>query len=187
MNYFQIFLSFWITLMFCTSAAALDFQQGIHGMKWGSPITEYGELAKVHETDYAAYYANPNMVYQSANQPVPGVFYGFHRDRFFAVFIKLRSPDQFSHLAQQFKIKHGRPKTTYNAATRQTVHRWIDKELKIKLKMREAVGEYKLAIYYSPLAVSINENQLESIPPQAYGRTPSNSANTGKPMPLLGF
>lgn len=186
MNHYRIFFSFWLTLIFCTSAAAFNIQQGIHGMKWGSSISEYDELTKVHVADQAAYYANSNMIYESANQPVPGVFYGFYREQFFAVFIKLRSPDQFSHLERQFKTKHGTPKTTYLAANQQTVYRWVDNDLRIKLKMKESPAQYKLAIYYSPLAARLNEEQLERIPPEAFGRTPSNKDTAVKSSPLLG-
>jgi hypothetical protein len=49
-----------------TPATASDIQQGIHGMKWGSAIAEYDNLTKVHEVKQTAYYANSNMVYQTA-------------------------------------------------------------------------------------------------------------------------
>jgi hypothetical protein len=173
--------------MFCTSAAAINLQQGIHGMKWGSSIAEYSELTKVHEVNQAAYYANSNMTYKSANQSVPGVFYGFYREKFFAVFIKLRSPDQFSHLERQFRTKHGAPKTTHDAANQQTVYRWIDRNLRIKLKMKESAAEYKLAIYYSPLAAKLNEEQLEQMAPEVFGQMPSKKDNAAKSSPLFGF
>ena len=185
MNYYRIFIGLLLVLLFCAPATAKDLQQGIHGMKWGSSISEYDELTKVHEANQAAYYANSNMVYQTANQPVPGVFYGFYRDQLFAVFIKLRSPDQFSQLERQFTTKHGKPKTTYYPETRQTVHRWKDADVKIKLKMKESTREFKLAIYYAPLATSLNQEQLESIPPDAYDKTPSKKDTTVKSAPLL--
>jgi hypothetical protein len=68
------------------------------------------------------------------------------------VFIKLRSPDQFVQLERQLKTKHGKPKTTYYPETSQTVYRWKDADVKIKLKMKEATREYKMAIYYAPLS-----------------------------------
>lgn len=187
MNHYRIFFSFWLIVVFCTSAAAFDIQQGIHGMKWGSSISDYDELTKVHELDQAAYYANSNMVYQTANQPVPGVFYGFYKEQFFAVFIKLRSPDQFSHLERQFRVKHGTPKTTYIAATRQTVHRWKDNDVKIKLKLKESPVEYKMAIYYSPLAAKLNQEQLERGAPEAFDRTDSSKDKDVKSAPLLDY
>ena len=185
MNYYRILTILGLILCFGTPAAASNIQQGIHGMKWGSSISEYDELTKVHEANQAAYYGNSNMVYQTANQPVPGVFYGFYRDQLFAVFIKLRSPDQFSQLERQFTIKHGKPKTTYYPKTRQTVHRWKDADVKIKLKMKESTREFKLAIYYAPLAASLNQEQLDSIPSDAYDNTPSKKDTTVKSAPLL--
>lgn len=185
MNYNRVIISLLIILWLGTPAAASDIQQGIHGMKWGSSISGHAELTKVHEVNQAAYYANANMVYQSANQPIPGVFYGFYRDQLFAVFIKLRSPDQFSQLERQFTTKHGKPETTYYPETRQTVHRWEDADVKIKLKMKESTREFKLAIYYAPLAASLNQEQLESIPSDAYDKAPSKKDTTVKSAPLL--
>ena len=187
MNRFKVIFSVGLIVVFCTSAAAFDIQQGIHGMKWGSSISNYKELAKVHELGHAAYYANSNMLYQTANQPVPGVFYGFYKDQFFAVFIKLRSPDQFSHLERQFSLKHGTPKATQISDSRQTVYRWKDNNLKIKLKMKESPGEYKLAIYYSPLAAELNQEKLEQIPAEAYKRLPSDKDKGVESSPLLDF
>jgi hypothetical protein len=185
MKYYRIIISLLIILWLGTAWAASDIQQGIHGMKWGSSIAEHDELTKVHEVKQAAYYTNSNMVYQSANQPVPGVFYGFYRGQLFAVFIKLRSPDQFAQLERQFTTKHGKPKTTYYPETRQTVHRWKDADVRIKLKMKESIPEYKLAIYYAPLATGLNQEQLESIPPTAYDKAPSPKTTTQKSAPLL--
>jgi hypothetical protein len=156
-------------------------------MNWGSSISQYDELAQVHENGPAAFYVNSNISYQTANQPIPGVFYGFYKDQLFAVFIKLRSPDQFSHLERQFSTKHGKPKTDFNAANRQTVYRWKDADVKIKLKMKESPAEYKLAIYYSPLAEKLNQEQLELIPDDVLEVTPSKKDKTVKSAPLLDY
>jgi len=187
MNRYRSIVSCWLILISCTSAAAYDIQKGIHGMKWGSSISEYEELTKVHEKGQTAFGVNSNMSYQTGNQPIPGVFYGFYKNQLFAVFIKLRSPDQFSQLERQFSIKHGKPKTVYNAANRQTVYRWKDADVKIKLKMKESPAEYKLAIYYSPIAERLNQEHLEQIPDDALGSTPYNKDKTAKSAPLLDF
>jgi len=187
MKYYKFFFSCWLAIIICTPAAAYDIQKGIHGMNWGSSISEHDELAKVHGTGQATFYANSNMSYQTANQPIPGVFYGFYKDQLFAVFVKLRSPDQFSQLVRQFSAKHGQPKTVYNTPNRQTVYRWQDADVKIKLKMKESPAEYKLAIYYSPLAAKLNQEQLEQIPDDALGSTPSEKDKTLKSAPLLDY
>ena len=187
MKYLGILFSFLLIVWPGPPAAAGDIQQGIHGMKWGSSVSEYDELSRVHEADQAAYYANANMIYQSANQPIPGVFYGFYRDQFFAVFIKLRSPDQYSQLERQFTAKHGKPKTTYYPGTRQTVHRWKDDNVKIKLKMKESIPEFKMAIYYAPLAAGLNQEQLENIPSDVYDNVPPEQKPETKSTPLLDY
>ena len=185
MNQYRLIFGCWLIIIFCTSAAAYDIKEGIHGMDWGSSISQYDDLAKVHQKGPAAFYINSNMSYQTANQPVPGVFYGFYNDRLFAVFIKLRSPDQFSHLVRQFNTKHGKAKTVYHAASRQTIYRWKDAAIKIKLKMKESPSEYKLALYYSPLAEKLNQEKLEQIPDDVLQLAPLDEDETVKSAPLL--
>jgi hypothetical protein len=187
MKYFKIFISLVIMLWLSSSWAANDIQQGIHGMKWGSLVSEHPELTRVHAVGQATYYVNANMAYQTANQPIPGLFYGFYRDQFFAVFIKLRSPDQFSQLERQFSTKHGKPKTTYYPAPRQTVHRWKEADVKIKLKMKDSTREYKLAIYNAPLAEKWNQDLMEDAASEVYDKsTPTPDANA-RSAPLLDY
>ena len=187
MNRKRIFLVGCLVILFCAPAAAFDIQQGIHGMRWGSSISGYKDLTRVKETHQAAYYANSKMQYETANQPVPGVYYGFYQDQFFAVFIKLRSPDQYSHLERQFSKKYGKPKTTRNTGDRLTVHRWNDAEVSIKLKFRESPLEYKLAMYYLPLSARVNQDQLESAAPEARDMVSSSISPPLKPRALIEY
>lgn len=50
---------------------------------------------------------------------------------------------------------------------------------------KESTREFKLAIYYAPLAASLNQEQLESIPSDAYDKAPSKKDTTVKSAPLL--
>jgi hypothetical protein len=49
------------------------------------------------------------------------------------------------------------------------------------------VHEKKLAFYYSPLADSLNREQLEQLPAEAYGPNPSKEADTVKSVPLIDY
>jgi hypothetical protein len=187
MNYCRIFISFWLIIACGTPAAAISIQKGIHGIPWGSSISKYDYLTEVHKSKLATYYTNSHMVFQFLNQPVPGVVYGFYRSQFFAVFIKLHSPDQFYQLKKQYTHKYGNPKTTFNAETKQTVHRWKDADVKIKLKMKKSNGEIKLAVYNARLSAELNEEQVESIPPEAFSLTPTQKDETRQSAPLLDF
>ena len=187
MKYGIISIALFLVMLCCSSAAASDIQQGIHGMQWGSSISSYDDLARVKKLEKASYYTKSNMLYETANQPVPAVYYGFYEDRFFAVFIKLRSPNQYSHLERQFTNKYGKPKTTRNTATGLTVHRWKDAKITIKLKSRKSPVEYKLAMYYLPLAVKLNQELLESAAPDSGNTPPETNDQAVKPTPLIGY
>ena len=187
MKGFRIILAWGLTLLMGAPAVATDIQHGIHGMQWGASISDFTDLTKVKELDQAAYYTNSNMLYETANQPVPAVFYGFYMDKFFAVFIKLRSPDQFSHLERQFSKKYGKPKTTRNTGSGRTVHRWIDADVSIKLKMRKSPLEYKMALYYLPLAAKFNQAQLENSTPDTDKPRSDTSDPSLKLTPLIEY
>ena len=134
MNYFRILLSVGLIILFSASAEAFYIHQGIHGMKWGGSVSDYDTLTQVHQKGQAAFYVKTNRLYHAANQRVPRVSYGFYRNQLYAAFIKLRSADQFSHLAQQFSEKHGEPKISFEDAGRQVIYRWKVSDVKIKLK-----------------------------------------------------
>lgn len=174
-----------LLLFFGTPAAGYDLQQGIHGMQWGSLIAQHGNLTRVYQKGAAAYYANSNMIYQAGRQPVPAVFYGFYRGKFFAVFIKLSSPNQFVQLKRDLTMKYGKPRTTRDAAAGQTVYRWKTGDVKVKLKIKESAGEYKLAFYYAPLAAELNLEQLEDLPAEVYDRNPHRKDESVQTAPLL--
>ena len=186
MRVLTIIFSCWLTIILCTTAAAYDLQQGMHGIKWGSTVDENSGLKKAHETTLATYYVKSDTLYQIASQPVPGVFYGFYDDKFFAVFVRLRSLDQFSKLKQAFEAKYGDAKSSYSSQSKQQVYRWKDRDVKIKLKMIETMGQFKMAFYYSPLSAQLNEKRLEDIPPDLYKLIAPKEGESAKVAPLLG-
>ena len=77
MKYCIILLGVGLIVSIGLSADSLYIHQGIHGMKWGSLISDYDGLTKVHEKHQAAFYAKSNMLYHTANQKVSRVLMGF--------------------------------------------------------------------------------------------------------------
>ena len=187
MKYLKILLCLGFIVFFGASAEALYIHQGIHGMKWGSSIADYDDLTKVHEKNQAAFYVKSKIRYLTDDQQVARVTYGFYRNLLYAAFIRLRTVDQFSHLAQKFSENYGESKITYEDTGRQVIYRWKVADLKIKLKMKNSLNEYKLAFYYAPLTDSLNQDQLEQLPAQAYGPAPSKEADSVKSVPLLDY
>ncbi len=59
--------------------------------------------------------------------------------------------------------------------------------LRIGDDYKESPGEYKLAIYYSPLAAKINQEQLEQLSTEALEPTPTNKNKAVKSAPLFDY
>ena len=169
----------WLVPVLSASAMGTDLEAGIHGMAWTSPAAEHAHLTRVRSAGRIGYFVNRNMIYRVANQPVPGVVYGFYEGQLFAVYIKLQSPNQAFYLEKHFSAEYGPAKVTTTNAGRQTTYRWRHKNLKIKLKIRESVDEIKLGLYYKPLASRANEDQMEAISPEAFPNAPAEDASTG--------
>ncbi len=168
-----------LLLVFRLSALhAADIKTGVHGMDWASPITDHDHLTRVRVAGPASYYVDRNMTYQTANQPVPGVVYGYFQDRFFAVYIKLRSQDQAYYLQKHFRTAYGPAKVSKGHAGDQTIYRWKNDDLKIKLKVNENTAEIKLGIYYRPLSSQLNQMRVEELPPDTFHSAPADDAAT---------
>ena len=159
------------------SAHALELNEGIHGMAWASHISRHPHLTLVRESAGARYYVDADTVYSITNQAVPGVIYGFYEERFFAVFIRMSTPNQFYYITQRFKDLFGAPKISAQSDTGETIYQWKDGEVKIKMKVSDAKGKLKLGIYYAPLSSRLNETRLESIPDETFSeRVPQGDA-----------
>ena len=170
--------------LLCVPAQGFELQAGVHGMAWGSSPADHDHLVRIREDGPVSYHVHRNMRYRAANQPVPGVIYGFFQDRLFAVYIKLRSPDQAYHMEERFRAEYGPAKVTTSSAGGQTVYRWQDQAIKIKLKIIESTDEIKLGIYYRPLVTQRNQVQIEAVPPATFHHAPVKDQPT-ESAPLL--
>jgi hypothetical protein len=154
-------------------ANAAVLQSGIHGMTWGGPAGSYPRLEKVRQAGDVSYYADRKMGYHAVGQPVSAVIYGFYRNQLFAAYIKLSSPNQAYYLERHFSTEYGPAKVTTADSSAQTIYRWEDEKVKIKLKVDEAGEEIKLGIYYQPLSTELNQTQAEDGPGDEMDPSPS--------------
>jgi hypothetical protein len=185
MTHTKIFAGICLCLLVGATASAMDIQEGMHGMQWSRPASEFEHLKKVRESGPVAYYVNANTLYQVADQTVPAVVYGFYENRFFAAYIKLGSALQFNNLKRHFSGKYGPPKTAHRSASKLTVLRWSVADVNVKLKMNETGQDVKMAVYYLPLAREIDRDRLESIDPGLYRAEPPAGEKGGETVPLL--
>ena len=174
-----------LLVLLLTSPAAGQFEDGIHGMPWGSDIRRHDHLTKVREEGPLAYLVNTSMLYQVANQAVQRVVYGFFQGKLFAAYIQFQSPDQFHNTVQHFRDKLGEPKVTFIASDQQSIYRWKKGEIKIKLKMKKNGQQKKMGIYYQPLSAKVNQAQRERPPAEAFALPPAANGQDLPSAPLL--
>jgi hypothetical protein len=172
----------WMLTLAGPPAHAARLQSGIHGMAWGDHASDYPHLEKIREQGGASYYINRQMAYRTAGQAVTGVVYGFYRDRLFAAYIKLNTPNQAFYLEKHFSGEYGPAKV--KAAGAETVYRWAHGDLKIKLKVNDASEDIKLGIYYQPLSSKLNQTLAEEGPSDAF-TDPSSGDNPPQSAPLF--
>jgi hypothetical protein len=186
MKAFSKIFGFMLLILSVASAAAGQYKDGIHGMPWGSAITEYGQLTKVRGDGSVAYYVNSNMLYQVASQDVPAVVYGAYQGKLFAAFIMFQTPDQFQYMIQHFTTKLGEPKVTFTSASRQSVYRWKNGNVKIKMKKEESRPDFKMGLYFMPLSDQANQERLENPPAEIFENLPSKEGQELPSAPLVG-
>ena len=143
---------------------AADLNDGFLGLKWVISISALPEFKKLSGTDDVGYYQNPTKIYTVFEVENPSVIYGFYKDQFFATYIQVNSIKVFNRVKDHISEKFGTPKTILKMKTRQTIYRWKQKDIKIKLKLFETKGKMKLAFYYAPLSNQLNQAQRGTIP-----------------------
>ena len=153
-----------ILFLITSPANAAELSDGFLGIKWGTNISELPDFIKLSEKGDVAYYRNPAKVYTVYEVENPSVIYGFYKGEFFATYIQVDTYTVFERVKNHLSEKFGEPKTTLRVKTRQTIHRWKDQKIKIKLKLYELEGKMKLAFYYTPLSNRLNAAEQEDFP-----------------------
>ena len=164
-----------------------DLQEGFSGIKWGTDVSVLNNFTKIGETDNVSYYQNPNKLHSIKNIDIPHVVYGFYNEKFFAVFANIDKFEVYSQLKSQLMTKFGDPQINLTTRHKQTIYRWKHKDIKIKLKLRGIDDKMKLAFYYTPLSIKIDENRVEESHDRTFRFLPISKDKNWERIPLLEF
>ena len=164
-----------------------DLQEGFSGVKWGTDISVLKDFTKIGDNERVSYYLNANKLHSIKDIDVPQVVYGFYNGKFFAVLASIDKFEAYSQLKSQLSAKFGNPQITLTARKEYTIHRWKHKDIKIKLKLRGLDDKMKLAFYYTPLSVKIDENRVEEATDRSFRFLPIDKGRRWERIPLLEF
>lgn len=166
---------------------AADLEAGFLGIQWASPAAHQEGLTRLYERKNVVYYIQPNIVHTINETPVPNVVYGFYEHQFFAVYIKLESEEVFGKFRNYLKSQYGIPDKSFSMKTGETVYKWKQGEIKIKLKTNEENYRMKLGFYYLPLSKKVNEEQMEISHSRSLQFFPIEKDEKPELIPLLRF
>ncbi len=168
-------------------AGATDLKAGFMGIQWASPAVHQKGLTRLYEKGNVIYYTQPNIVHTIHEIPVPNVVYGFYGDQFFAVYINLESEEVFGKFRNYLQSQYGNPDKRFSMKTSETVYKWKQGEIKIKLKTNEENYRMKLGFYYLPLSKKVNEEQMEKNHSRSLQFFPIKKDEKPEIVPLLRF
>ena len=168
-------------------AVATELEHGFMGIQWASPAVHQKGLTRLYQKDNVAYYTQPHIVHTIHDIQVPNVVYGFYEDQFFAVYINLDSEEVFGEFRNYLKSQYGIPDKRFSMKTNETVYKWKQGKVKIKLKTNEANYRMKLGFYYLPLSQKLNEEQMDKSHSRSLQIFPIKKDENPDVMPLLRF
>ena len=161
--YFILLITVFLTLTARLQAA--DLKDGFFDLAWKTDLSQTDGFRKISENVNVSYFINPKRAYKIADVKIMDVLYGSFAKQFFAVYINIEAIDVFAQLRRHINHKYGLPKKKIiNMAQpdQQTVYQWKHEKTKIKLKIYRDKDTMKMAFYYSPLSVQVNEEQQEA-------------------------
>ena len=168
-------------------ACAADLKTGFMGIQWASPAAHQKGLTRLYEKENVTYYTQPNIVHTIHEIRVPNVVYGFYEDQFFAVYIELENEDVFGEFQKYLRSKYGNPDKRFSMKTNETVYKWKQDEIKIKLKTNDENYRMKLGFYYLPLSQKVNEERMEKTHSRSLQFFPIKKDEKPEVVPLLRF
>jgi hypothetical protein len=161
--YFILLITVFLTLTARLQAA--DLKDGFFDLAWKTDLSQTDGFRKISENVNVSYFINPKRGYKIADVKIMDVLYGSFANQFFAVYINIEAIDVFAQLRRHINHKYGLPKTKIIRMAQpdqQTVYQWKYEKTKIKLKIYENRETMKMAFYYTPISVQVNEIQLEA-------------------------
>jgi len=176
-----------ILLVYVPSPQAADLEDEIFGLKWGIKLSDLKSFSKVWSGGNVDFYIKPGEVRTINDVIVAEVIYGFYKDQFFAVYVKIDSIEVFDDFRRYMKSKYGIPQKTVYVKKDQTIYRWKYEKIKMKLKIYGKDNYMKLAFYYTPLSSKVNAAQKEKFQTESFKFLLIEKDKRPSSLPLLVF
>lgn len=169
----KYFIVFMISLTFLlgSSAYASEIENGFLHYTWRDNASKYTDLSILGEKGEVSYYSKPGEEYTIGNVTIDKIIYGFHKDQLFGVYLNINSIEVYDELFNHMKSQYGLPSTKLTAAN-QSVFKWKQQNVTIKLKLNIPRQKMKLSFYYRPISSKLNAKQWEELDTSSFRFVP---------------
>lgn len=152
----KVFRLLSITLVFFSIAAgsgiADDLQTGFGGIDWTTAIDQVLDCEEVESREDIRYCLRRDQAHALLGKPAPSVLYGFYKEAFFAVFIKIEDDDVYAETKTRLMERLGTPETSMDKEGVISTLQWIEGSIRIKLTNDRSKEGFRLGYYYLPIA-----------------------------------
>lgn len=154
-----------------TNSFGTTLENGLLQYNWGASSSKYSGLKQVGVKEDVRYFSKPGESYTVGKVSIDDVVYGFYQDQLFGVYLKIDSPEVYDKLFNHLKSVYGLPATKLTADD-QSVYKWKQKDVTVKLKLNKQTEKMKLSFYYRPLSKQLNAKQWEDLDTSSFRFVP---------------
>lgn len=160
-----------VVWLFGTSAWASELENGFLHYSWGDSSSHYSGLNMLGQKGDVRYYSKPGESYTIGDVSIDKVIYGFYKDQLFGVYLNLENIDLYDKLLNHMKSLYGLPATKLTVDD-QSVYKWKQQDITVKLKLDKPTQKMKLAYYYQPLSSQLNKKQWDELDTSSFRFVP---------------
>jgi hypothetical protein len=184
----KIMIVFIVSLAFLlgTNASASDIERGFLHYTWADSSSKYTDLSILAEKGEVSYYSKPGEEYTIGNVSIHKIIYGFYKDQLFGVYLNIDSIEVYDKLFNHMKSQYGLPATKLTADD-QSVFKWKQQNVTIKLKLNKPTQKMKLSFYYQPISSQLNTKQWEELDTSSFRFVPIEKGKKPEKFILFEF
>ena len=154
-----------ITVMLVLPVSA-GIQNGFGGISWATSLRRVADCETVGVKGDIRYCTRPNQPHTMMGKPIARVTYGFYKEAFFAVFIRIDDDGAYYRIKQLLVDQLGRAESEIDKDGEISTLRWTTVHVQIELINPSWEVGSQLAYYYMPLAEKAREKRANLFPPR---------------------
>ncbi len=168
---------------------AVDIQKGFGGIDWSTSMDQIAECEKVGAREGIQYCVRRDQNHTLLGEPAPSVLYGFFKDAFFTVFIRIDNDEAYVRTKQRLVERLGSPETTFDKEGVVSTLSWTEGHVRMALFDDRSENGFRLVYYYLPIASKAFGKSKQLFPPKPPKAKlfPIKKGDTPEAVRLLAF